>query len=1043
MLTSYKKFFLSPLAFAISVSVIGPVAAGQKLSIPLSGTAVVNEVTNMSVNPALVDLGAVEVGSEVNQTITLSNLGGGDENSIQINGLMLGGANSNEFTVQLPADTTLDPGESVDISITFFPATTGGKTATLSIDHDGANAEHVIFLKAIGADQPVSELIASPGNLGMGTIEMGQTSNKNITLTNQGEQNAPQLTIESAEITGENAGDFSVNFGAQLVLDPGKSSPLKVTMSSGTFGNKSAILTLKNSGVSPTVKINLSGKVNPPDDGGEPEQDPEFDKSKLSGLSITRPTTLQFGPDGKLYVGQMNGLIKVLTINRQGANDFKVTNTETIDLVNKMVNHDDDGTVNNAIKGRLLTGLLVTGTENNPEIYLVSGDPRQGAGPSGEDKNLDTNSGILSHIYKQGGTWVKDDLVRGMPRSEENHQGNGLVFDKNGTKLLVSTGGNTNMGAPSHNFAFMPEVALSAAILEIDIGALGNTPYDIPTLDDEDRPGVNDQNDPFGGNNGKNQAILEANGPVKIYSPGFRNAYDLVLTESDRLYTIDNGGNAGWGGETPANCSNDIVEAGTTYRDGLHYISHRGYYGGHPNPTRGKASNTFNDSNPQSAVEVASNPVECNFLAPGIADSALDIFMKSTNGLDEYTASNFGGAMKGDLLAASFDKAVWRIELNNAGDILLSKSKLFPDSGIVPLDVTSQGDDDVFPGTVWVTDFNSNAVNVFEPEDYLNLGGATVLDDAGANPGELQNDIEADGTYGDTEAMLLVVPSHLILSSSTFKPGSFQLTNNSGSGQTIESVIIDTSSAILPDIVFDPYALAGDPAGKDLTADSDESLVGLVGHSFGKENGGGYHQLKIDFSHFDPEETFSFSIDTDPTSVNGADKPGPHDSASVSGLELSGSRITVFYSDGAIKSNDLFVTSFTDTFSNTKVKESTQSRPGLSVVGLTTPATVTDQLQTIRVSGKSGSEVRLVIAEAGLYLDGVPNGGYDIDPYEANTTLGVDEYRATIGANGEVDIPVTLKKSEAEGGLNYISATVVEDSGDTGLVSDTLVLQLY
>ena len=44
-------------------------------------------------------------------------------------------------------------------------------------------------------------------------------------------------------------------------------------------------------------------------------------------------------------------------------------------------------------------------------------------------------------------------------------------------------------------------------------------PYDLPTLDDEDRPGVNDAHDPFGGNNGKNQAIVVPGGPVQVHSP--------------------------------------------------------------------------------------------------------------------------------------------------------------------------------------------------------------------------------------------------------------------------------------------------------------------------------------------------------------------------------------------------------------------------------------------------------------------------------------------------------------------------------------------
>ena len=103
------------------------------------------------------------------------------------------------------------------------------------------------------------------------------------------------------------------------------------------------------------------------------------------------------------------------------------------------------------------------------------------------------------------------------------------------------------MGAPSNNFALLPEYALSSAILSINLNAIGNTTYDLPTLDDENRAGVTDANDPFGGDNGKNQAKLVTGGPVQVYAPGFRNPYDLVITSKGRMYAVDNGANAGWG----------------------------------------------------------------------------------------------------------------------------------------------------------------------------------------------------------------------------------------------------------------------------------------------------------------------------------------------------------------------------------------------------------------------------------------------------------------------------------------------------------------
>jgi len=203
---------------------------------------------------------------------------------------------------------------------------------------------------------------------------------------------------------------------------------------------------------------------------------------------------------------------------------------------------------------------------------------------------------------------------------------NGLQLDPTTNTLYLAIGGNTNMGAPSNNFALLPEYALSSAILSINLNAIGNTTYDLPTLDDENRAGVTDANDPFGGDNGKNQARLVSGGPVQVYAPGFRNPYDLVITSSGRMYAVDNGANAGWGDvpilDANGDATNQVHEPGVTDQDSLQFITGPGYYGGHPNPTRANTANTFNTTNPQSPVTVG-NPIESNFLLPGPENHAL------------------------------------------------------------------------------------------------------------------------------------------------------------------------------------------------------------------------------------------------------------------------------------------------------------------------------------------------------------------------------------------------------------------------------------
>ena len=94
------------------------------------------------------------------------------------------------------------------------------------------------------------------------------------------------------------------------------------------------------------------------------------------------------------------------------------------------------------------------------------------------------------------------DIVRGLPRSEENHAANGLQLSPDGNSLFVALGGNTNDGGLSNFFNFLAESSLSGSIIEIDLnqiaeleanssftdagqdGTTRTVVYDLPTLDD-------------------------------------------------------------------------------------------------------------------------------------------------------------------------------------------------------------------------------------------------------------------------------------------------------------------------------------------------------------------------------------------------------------------------------------------------------------------------------------------------------------------------------------------------------------------------------
>ncbi|PQJ15218.1 PKD domain-containing protein, partial [Aureicoccus marinus] len=549
-----------------------------------------------------------------------------------------------------------------------------------------------------------------------------------------------------------------------------------------------------------------------------------FDQSTLNfngiGESTNGFTSIMFGPDGRLYVAEYHGLIKIFTIERQSSTSYTVTAVEELNGIQTMEDHNDDGSGFSSLE-RETTGLTVAGTATNPIIYVTSSDFRIGSGPAGGngDVGLDTNSGVITRFTWTGSAWDVVDLVRGLPRSEENHATNGLEYAQiNGVNyLLVTSGGITNAGSPSTNFVFTCEYALSGAILSVNLDEINSLPiltdsgrqyiYDLPTLDDPTRPNSNgiidpndpgytgeDLNDPWGGNDGLNMAIIDPAGPVQVFSPGFRNAYDLVVTESGAVYATDNGANGGWGGfpvnEGTVNANNDYDpnETGSTFatqapdgerilnQDHLELITtdlssytFGSYYAGHPNPVRANPSGaglyTVNDTNsvwrtliydpdgssPNSTTDVTlglpanwppvntANPDEGDWRGPttpnpdGPDNSPVLVWGTNTNGIDEYTATNFAGQMQGNLIAGVNSGVLRRVELNPDGSVANFTAEFFSGLGGNALAITCNSDTEIFPGTIWAGTLGGDLI-VFEPQDFV----VCIL------PGEMDYDPSAD-----------------------------------------------------------------------------------------------------------------------------------------------------------------------------------------------------------------------------------------------------------------------------------------------------------
>jgi len=273
----------------------------------------------------------------------------------------------------------------------------------------------------------------------------------------------------------------------------------------------------------------------------------------------------------------------------------------------------------------------------------------------------------------------------------------------------------------------------------------------------------------------------------------------------------------------------------------------------------------------------------------------------------------------------------------------------------------------------------------------------------------------------------------------------------------INGIRIDLSTAILPDLVFDPNGEGGDGIGQCFSpvavlADS----AGLVefqdpcADPFSQPKGGGFQVLELSFTDFKAGDSIQFSVDVDPNSLQGlTDVAVP---AKVSGLEWSGATVSVTFEDQSILTAPVFEEG-SEGGGRAKVFETSLSAPVISVEGIVPPAdTASTQTQEVEITGAPGQYVTLLHANAAFNVN--EQTPFNVtDPYlYGNRILEYDRYSTQLDSQGQATIEIDLFPSELEdiaepGGINYLLATqtavpYANAQGQIGAISNRLVLRL-
>lgn len=292
-------------------------------------------------------------------------------------------------------------------------------------------------------------------------------------------------------------------------------------------------------------------------------------------------------------------------------------------------------------------------------------------------------------------------------------------------------------------------------------------------------------------------------------------------------------------------------------------------------------------------------------------------------------------------------------------------------------------------------------------------------------------------TAGQAAAELTIMKDSTNINNSAFDSFSYVLDNNSSGGQQIVRVSIDITTAILPDLLWDPAGTAGDTEPACFSSQAGFYETGAQVYDacitpFLQYSDGGYQIMEIEFIDFDPGETIEFGADVDPSSMKGASGVGK--SGSISGLELSGSTVTIEFDDGTILSKRVFSDGSVGG-GQACFAENLIAAPSLSIDSLPElPTSTSIGTHVLNIMAPPNSTVRIGHQESALFAV----NGNNIDPFESNSVIEVYEYSVQTDSSGFAQLSIDLSRNSvlADPGYNLIQAAVVANAqGCTGEVT--------
>ncbi len=183
------------------------------------------------------------------QAIALIN---GTNSSLTISSIAITGTNSGDFTQTNNCGTTLAPGASCSLDVTFVPSIAGTENATLTVADSAANSPQSASLTGTGT--PVG---LTPASLTFNGQTVGTTSaSQTVMLSNVGNTT---INIAGISIAGTNSGDFAQSNTCGTSVAAGASCTISVTFTPTATGTRTGAVTITDDASGSPQQVPVTG----------------------------------------------------------------------------------------------------------------------------------------------------------------------------------------------------------------------------------------------------------------------------------------------------------------------------------------------------------------------------------------------------------------------------------------------------------------------------------------------------------------------------------------------------------------------------------------------------------------------------------------------------------------------------------------------------------------------------------------------------------------------------------------------------------------